>query len=505
MAIIFFWEEIILDIKKLTDYYQIHPDHRFVVGKCIENNLISGKEDGSYFDPSGTITLAEVCKIMTYSLNRMKEPVLGLTEPRDSHSLERGHWAEAYIQYCRSIGIYPYSARDTSPEKLLTVHDANLISNRLYNFLLKSYGIEQHINLSASPLNNVPDKNVTRSEICLIIIDIYCSFWYSVLYACISADDKPRTIKDSVIKLMQENETFPFLSEDTRYFINCLVTQKSSESVPLEHLSAIFQLQRLKESAFCIDIPYSVFHFTNIKALSCLAKPDSKLRLTNSAFLNDPSEGLVAREYLKNYTESHASSNCSSLINRFLNTNSDTIPISNTYIASFNRALDNTSLPMWYQYGDKGAGCSIEFIIEKFSAPIYKLFYLPEDLDFFTHFMDNVFDVLSAVLKGSCLKEHSFFENFVLSFLNQITFLFKDDCYSHEKEIRAIISCEPQNAIIDTELRTDEFFPRTYCETNYQIQSVTFGPKAQNVAQLVVGCVSQGLSCKFKRSSLPFR
>ncbi|MDU3680759.1 MAG: DUF2971 domain-containing protein [Flavonifractor plautii] len=494
-----------MDIKKLTDYFQIPPDYRFVVQKCLMNRLLHGKEDGSYFDPSGTITLAEVCKIMTYSLNYMKEPVLGLTEPRDSFSLERGHWAEAYLQYCRSLGIYPYDARDTYPDKPLAVHDANLIANCLYDFLLRSYTIERHIDLSTSPLNDSPDKNVTRSEICLIFINIYCSFWYSVLYTCILGNDKSDTINAYIGKLLEDNETFPFLSEDTRYFINCLITQEASENIPLEHLSAIFQLQHLKESAFCVDLPYSVFHFTNIKALSSLSKVDSKLRLTNSAFLNDPSEGLVARKYLKSYTESHSDARCSSLINKFLNSNPDTIPISSTYVASFNRTLDNTSLPMWYQYGDKGAGCAIEFNTEKFSAPIYKLFYLPEDLNLFNHFMDSVFNVLSVALEGSSVGDHSFFENFVSSFLEQISFLFKDNCYAHEKEIRAIISCEPQNALTESEPRAGEFFPRTYCETNYQIKSVTFGPKAQNVAQLIVGCASQGLNCKFKRSSLPFQ
>ena len=170
--------------------------------------------------------------------------------------------------------------------------------------------------------------------------------------------------------MLEKVETFPFLSEDTRYFISCLITQKFSKGISLEHILAVFQLQHLKESVFCVGLPDSVFHFTSIKALSCLSKSDSKLRLTNSAFLNDPSEGLVARKHLKDYAKQHSGSSCSSLINKFLSSDLDTIPISNTYIASFNQTLDNTSLPMWYQYGDKGSGCSIEFITKNFSAPI---------------------------------------------------------------------------------------------------------------------------------------
>ena len=489
------------------DCSQIPSSHRFAVQKCLMNHLIHGKADGSYFDPSGTITLAEVCKIITYSLNHMREPILGFTRSSDSPSLERGHWAEVYLQYCRSLGIYPYNAQNTCPDKPLNVQDANSIANCLYDFLLRSYAIERHIDFLSSPLvNTPPDKNITRSEICLIFIDIYCSFWYSVLCnTCISENSKKDTINSYIQQLLEKVETFPFLSEDTRYFISCLITQKFSKGISLEHILAVFQLQHLKESVFCVGLPDSVFHFTSIKALSCLSKSDSKLRLTNSAFLNDPSEGLVARKHLKDYAKQHSGSSCSSLINKFLSSDLDTIPISNTYIASFNQTLDNTSLPMWYQYGDKGSGCSIEFITKNFSAPIYKLFYLPKDMDLFTHFMDSVFEMLSNVLKGASLSEHSFLENFVLSFLAQITFLFKDDCYAYEKEIRAIILCDPQNASIESDTRMGEFFPRSYCETDYQIQSVTFGPKAQNVEQLIVGCASQGLKCKFKRSSLPFQ
>lgn len=498
-----------MDIKKFTDYDQIPVDHRLAVEKCIRNDLIHGKEDGSYFDPSGTITLAEVCKILVYSLNHdhAKKPVLNFTAPRDSLSLERGHWAEAYIQYCRSLKIYPYNARSTSPERFLTVRDANLIVSRLYKFFKEYYHVEYCADFPApSLMNDMPDRKVTRSEICLILVNAYCCFWYSALCVCISSNDKSHTILDLISALMDKSEVFPFLSEDTRYFVTCLITQGPSENIPLEHLLAVFELQHLKELHFCKNLPDSVFHFTSITVLSCLSKAGSKLRLSNSAFLNDPSEGLVIRKYFEEYTTGpRANSLCSTLIKGYLNTDSDAIPISNTYVASFTATLGNTSLPMWYQYGDKGAGCSIEFSTKHFSAPIYRLFYLPKDKNDLNSFMDSVSDMLSHTLNGSSFDKHSFFYKFVLSFFAQIAFLVKADCYAHEGEIRAILSCEPQDAATDTELRPGEFFPRTYCETTYQIESVTFGPKVRNIKQLIVGCTSQGLNCKFNQSSLPLQ
>ena len=88
--------------KDFTDKDEIkHPE---AVNTLVTLNVISGKEDGSYFDPTGTLTRAEMAKLITYVLNGGVEPVLG-TKVTPTYSDIKGHWAEAYIEYCTSMNI----------------------------------------------------------------------------------------------------------------------------------------------------------------------------------------------------------------------------------------------------------------------------------------------------------------------------------------------------------------------------------------------------------------
>ena len=66
-------------------------------------NVINGKDDGSY-DPTGIVTRAEMAKLICITLNGGKDPILG-TKPAPTYTDIQGHWAEAYIEYCTSLGI----------------------------------------------------------------------------------------------------------------------------------------------------------------------------------------------------------------------------------------------------------------------------------------------------------------------------------------------------------------------------------------------------------------
>ena len=74
------------------------------VNTLVTLNVIAGKNDGSYFDPTGIVTRAEMAKMITVVLNGGREPNLG-TKLTPSYSDIKGHWAEAYIEYCTSMGI----------------------------------------------------------------------------------------------------------------------------------------------------------------------------------------------------------------------------------------------------------------------------------------------------------------------------------------------------------------------------------------------------------------
>ena len=108
--------------KDFTDKDEIK--HSEAVNTMVSLNVISGKEDGSYFDPTGTLTRAEMAKVISYVMNGGVEPVLGV-KVTPTYSDIKGHWAEAYIEYCTSMGIITGDgAGKFNPEGTLTAEQA---------------------------------------------------------------------------------------------------------------------------------------------------------------------------------------------------------------------------------------------------------------------------------------------------------------------------------------------------------------------------------------------
>ena len=67
--------------------------------------VIEGKEDGSYFDPTGNVTRAEMAKMIATILNQGAD-IDGLYTGMNTGLTDvSGHWAESYINYCYSLGI----------------------------------------------------------------------------------------------------------------------------------------------------------------------------------------------------------------------------------------------------------------------------------------------------------------------------------------------------------------------------------------------------------------
>ena len=67
--------------------------------------VINGKEDGSYFDPTGNVTRAEMAKMIATILNQGAD-VDGLYVGIDTGLTDvKGHWAESYINFCYSLNI----------------------------------------------------------------------------------------------------------------------------------------------------------------------------------------------------------------------------------------------------------------------------------------------------------------------------------------------------------------------------------------------------------------
>ncbi|MEL4860438.1 S-layer homology domain-containing protein [Pseudoflavonifractor phocaeensis] len=87
--------------KEFTDADEI--THVEAVNSMAALGVIAGKDTGA-FDPDGTVTRAEMAKIICVMLSGGEDPTLG-TKTVPTYSDIKGHWAESYIEYCSSIGI----------------------------------------------------------------------------------------------------------------------------------------------------------------------------------------------------------------------------------------------------------------------------------------------------------------------------------------------------------------------------------------------------------------
>ena len=88
--------------KDFTDSDEIQ--HKEAVEVMVALNVVSGKDDGSYFAPTDTFTREEMAKVVSYVMNGGVEPVVG-TKVTPTYSDIKGIWSEKYIEYCSSMGI----------------------------------------------------------------------------------------------------------------------------------------------------------------------------------------------------------------------------------------------------------------------------------------------------------------------------------------------------------------------------------------------------------------
>ena len=76
------------------------------VNTMVSLGVINGKEDGSYFDPTGIVTRAEMAKLIAVTLNGGKDPLLGTGAVTTQFSdVANNYWAAPYIAYCANLGI----------------------------------------------------------------------------------------------------------------------------------------------------------------------------------------------------------------------------------------------------------------------------------------------------------------------------------------------------------------------------------------------------------------
>ena len=92
------------------------------VNTMVSLGVIAGKEDGSYFDPTGIVTRAEMAKLIAVCLNGGKDPLLGTGAATTQFTdVASNYWAAPYIAYCANLGIINGKGDGTfGPEEAVT-------------------------------------------------------------------------------------------------------------------------------------------------------------------------------------------------------------------------------------------------------------------------------------------------------------------------------------------------------------------------------------------------
>lgn len=284
------------------------------------------------------------------------------------------------------------------------------------------------------------------------------------------------------------------------------------------------------ELEFNYDGKVEICHYSKISTLKHIIKQKDcevqpKFRISNIAYLNDPSEGNVLLQMLKMKVKEQ---NYNVL---FGNVNEDEkleqIPFSNVFIGSFLTAKNK--LPMWTLYGDDSKGCCLVFddyffdeknvLVEakmneaKVSRnyqdlTLYKVKYIDFDkldkdeerdaiIDAIGNIADDLNDLEKVILKYESV------QRWINDLLDMIRFLFKDVDYNYENEVRVIIHAE------DAQIRLDytQTVPRLFVEIQKKLEykEIILGSKTEKPVEIAPFLLHSGMVKKVTKSGIHYQ
>lgn len=240
-----------------------------------------------------------------------------------------------------------------------------------------------------------------------------------------------------------------------------------------------------------------ITHYTSLSVLKKLILKDSKFRISEGNFMNDPSEGKDFYKFIdyKPYTSCDENSKLERCSHK-------------PFIGSFVTPDRCDDLNMWRFYGKENGveanGCAINICIQDFidaikdyllnekkkarqndesDLDIYKVAYFDDRSTSFYIPKSDKSDELTELIKMliNVVKTYKRKDSPTLTrYLNSIAFLFKSDAYKNENEVRLIV----KGIEFDIKYDMNTCPPRVYIELGSikkNIKKITFGPKVNRV------------------------
>ncbi|WMJ22963.1 DUF2971 domain-containing protein [Paludicola sp. MB14-C6] len=294
-----------------------------------------------------------------------------------------------------------------------------------------------------------------------------------------------------------------------------------------------------------------ICHYTKIETLKYILGEDKdknplNLRISNSQYMNDPSEGETFIQLLKVKGKTTQNKDLTNILNELYQdsgTNKrEKINNSNIYLLSFSRSIDK--LPMWSQYGKNGEGCCLivnnDFFDKKENYDYdinainhsqvppnrmddnqkperkisqkyvpYRVAYVKNNLiegEINNNINNLINEIVKSLIKLGELKQEmketiKNIDEFILGTLDQVRFLFKDSSYEHEKELR-IVKFSKQPKLDDT-----SSVPKLYIDIDKKIEykEVILGPKVARPSEIAPYIYHTGRVESVTRSAIQYR
>jgi hypothetical protein len=265
-------------------------------------------------------------------------------------------------------------------------------------------------------------------------------------------------------------------------FVNAIAgtNNKYYNDIIIHFVVLINKIMEIKESHLCDGIEF-VYHFTTTDIIKEILPIDggykNHLRLYNSEYMNDPDEGQrlfqVMKSKYKNiydFIKPQQKDECVKLSLEKKDIH--------FYICSFTK--ENDKLVLWRAYGNNGDGISIKIAAQSFdqivndtiydtiyisknknevNRTLYKIIYTDKEIK---ENIDKIIDPLTELI-GIAKKLNDevaaeAIRQSVIAALMEISFLYKNEEYSHDNEYRIIQSATIDRQIVELDEKTGKLY-----------------------------------------------
>lgn len=457
------------------------------------HGIMVGDENGK-FNLKSHISVAMLCVVIThfFSIELLSQ---------DYHSTPGiPDWASPYFSACQNAKLLPPNFAERINQDAEIKDIFHIFDNAKKHLFRLTFQMNFRIFEKFS-------ENYLSRGICAHLIYLFAQYVSrEVSRQLLTPDKTPLT---HLLSLVDQYTWIPELASSDIYQI-CSLLKPTKYSTKLSEQVSKFVLMRnicnLKQK-FSYQGNDPLYHYTSLYALEKLTLPNAQFHLSNTAYLNDPQEGLLGMNKLSKRSvldpttgkRWYASSKSSS-----------DVTVRPSFIASFMTKGD--ILPMWVQYGSGGAGCCLEFSPDTISEPLYSVTYSSKVIN---AFFSKIFEILNSYRPSSPLSSDPVFR-YARTVLDQGCYLYKDISYKHEQEVRIITFAPVYKAKSEDTPRPGDAFPRVYWETPLQknrnlelglrFSSIILGPTVPNPEQIAVALAQRGYdNLLLKKSKIKFR